>query len=124
MESLSPNLFVKDINTSIAFYKSLGFKVSMTVPEKGDYVWAMLNCGKVTIMLQTIKSLGKEMPAIHRKTGGSLLLYIRINKIRAFFKKIKSKAEILTELEKTFYGATEFSLKDPDGYVLTFAEDE
>jgi len=27
-------------------------------------------------------------------------------------------------LEKTFYGATEFSIEDNNGYLLTFAEDE
>ena len=45
MESLSPNIFVKDINATIAFYKILGFELTMTVPETGDYVWVMMTCG-------------------------------------------------------------------------------
>jgi len=32
--------------------------------------------------------------------------------------------EIIKGLEKTFYGATEFTIRDIDGYHLTFAEDE
>jgi hypothetical protein len=31
---------------------------------------------------------------------------------------------VIKELEKTFYGATEFSIEDNNGYLLTFAEDE
>jgi uncharacterized glyoxalase superfamily protein PhnB len=31
---------------------------------------------------------------------------------------------VVKGLEKQFYGATEFSIKDNNGYVLTFAEDE
>ena len=36
METLTVNLFVKDINHSIAFYKRLGFEITMSVPEQGD----------------------------------------------------------------------------------------
>jgi hypothetical protein len=44
--------------------------------------------------------------------------------IRAFFEEIKDKVTILHGLETTFYGATEFSIKDNNNFVLTFAEDE
>jgi len=124
MESLSPNLFVKDIKKAIDFYKKLGFKTTMSVPEKAPFVWVMMKCGNVTFMLQTMKSLGKDLPEIKRTSGGSLLFYINIKGIRKFHKKIKGKVKVLSELEKTFYGATEFSIKDADGYVLTFAEHE
>ena len=39
MDSLSPNIFVKDIAETIIFYKSIGFKVATTVPEEGDHLW-------------------------------------------------------------------------------------
>ncbi len=125
MESLTVNLFVRDINKTIAFYKQLGFEVTMTVPEQGDLVWAMLINGGVTIMLQTLVSMGNELLDIDRtKSGGSLLFYIKLKNIRNFFEQIKDKAEVVKGLEKTFYGATEFTIKDIDGYHLTFAEDE
>ncbi len=95
-----------------------------TVPEKGDFVWAMMTCGNVTFMFQTYDSLGSELPTISRQDGGSLLLYIQIKEIRLFHDKIKDKVNIIKGLEKTFYGATEFSIQDINGYVLTFAEDE
>jgi uncharacterized glyoxalase superfamily protein PhnB len=125
MESLSPNIFVKDIPKTIAFYKLLGFEVSMTVPETGnDFVWVMMTCGKVTFMFQTFESLANELPDINRKDGASLLLYINVKDIRAFYERIKNKVTVLKGLEKTFYGATEFSVKDNNNYVLTFAEHE
>ena len=124
MESLSPNIFVKDINETIAFYKTLGFDLVMTVPEKGDYVWAMMTRGSVSFMFQTFASLGDTLPDISRRDGGSLLLYIKLKNIRAFFDSVKDKVTVLHGLGKTFYGATEFSIKDNNGYVLTFAEDE
>jgi uncharacterized glyoxalase superfamily protein PhnB len=125
MESLTVNTFVRNINKSIDFYKQLGFEVVMSVPEKGDLVWAMLTNGGVSIMFQTFESLGNELPDIDRtRSGGTLLFYIKLKQIRAFFDEIKDKAEVVKGLEKTFYGTTEFTIKDIDGYHLTFAEDE
>ncbi len=124
MDSLCPNLFVKDIRASVAFYEKLGFTIVATNPATGEYVWAMLSNGHVTIMLQTFASLGDEMPAISRTGGGSLLLYIGIRGIRAFFENLQPPVTILQNLQVTFYGATEFSIADPDGFVLTFAEHE
>ena len=84
----------------------------------------MMSSGQVTFMFQTFKSLEDNLPEISRKDGGSLLLYIKLAGIRDFFERVKDKVTVLHGLEKTFYGATEFSIKDNNGYVLTFAEDE
>ena len=124
MESLSPNIFVKDMNATIAFYKKLGFELVMNVPDQADFVWAMMTCGSVSFMFQTFASLGDTLPDISRHEGGSLLLYIKLKNIRTFFESVKDKVPVLQGLEKTFYGATEFSVKDLNGYILTFAEDE
>ena len=124
MQSLSPNLFVKDMPETILFYEQLGFKLVMTVPEQGDFIWAMMSCGEVTFMFQTFGSLGEELPEIKRTEGGSLLFYIKVHGIRKLFDSIKKKVPVIKGLEKTFYGATEFSIRDNNGFLLTFAEDE
>jgi uncharacterized glyoxalase superfamily protein PhnB len=125
MESLAPNIFVNDMKATIAFYQVLGFKITMSVPEDGDeLVWVMMVNGCVTLMLQTFESLGAELPEISRTDGGSLLLYINLKNIKQFFEDIKDKVTVLKGLESTFYGATEFSIKDNNGYVLTFAQHE
>ena len=125
MESLTVNTFVHDIQKTIAFYKILGFEVIMTVPEEGDMVWAMVKNEGVTLMFQALSSLGEDLPEMDRtKTGGTLLLYIKLKQIRSFFERIKDQVALVKGLEKTFYGATEFTIKDVDGYYLTFAEEE
>jgi uncharacterized glyoxalase superfamily protein PhnB len=125
METLSPNIFVNDMKATVAFYQLLGFKITMSVPEAGDeLVWAMMMNGSVTMMFQTYESLENELPEISRTDGGSLLLYINLKDIKGFFEQVKNKVTVLKGLETTFYGATEFSIKDNNGYVLTFAEHE
>ncbi len=124
MNSNTPNIFVKDMTETMKFYEKLGFKKVMSVPEEGDYVWVMMQLGAVSFMFQTFDSLGEDLPQISRQDGGSLLFYIKLDGIRKFHEEIKQHTKILTGLEKTFYGATEFSIEDNNGYVLTFAETE
>ena len=125
MESLSPNIFVENINETVDFYKLLGFQLIMTAPDNGeDFIWVMMTNGSVTFMFQTFGSLAEELPQISRKNGGSLLFYIKVKNIRAYFESLKYKVTVLKPLEITFYGATEFSILDNNNYVLTFAEDE
>ncbi|MES2809745.1 MAG: VOC family protein [Bacteroidota bacterium] len=125
MDSLTPNIFTNDMKASIALYKILGFDITMQVPPEGDeLVWANISNGGVNVMLQTFDSLGDHLPDISRGNGGSLLLYIKLKGVRGFFEQIKDKVTVVQGLETTFYGATEFSVKDNNGYVLTFAEHE
>lgn len=124
MESISPNIFVKNIDETVKFYEQLDFKLTMKVPDEGNLVWAMMTNGNVSFLFQTFESLGNDLKEISRQDGGSLLLYIQIKEIRQYHDRIKEKVNILKGLEKTFYGATEFSIQDINGYVLTFAENE
>ena len=126
MESLSPNLFVRDMHATIDFYEQLGFQLVMTVPEagKGPLAWAMMRTGNVTFMFQSFESLGDTLPPVRREDGGSLLFYINVKGVRDLFDRVREKATVLHGLQKTFYGATEFSIIDNNHYVLTFAEDE
>ena len=112
MESVSPNIFVKDIHKTIAFYKVLGFEVNTAVPDEENPVFVLMTCGKITFLFQTFDSIGDELPNVRRQDGGSLLLYIQLTGIRALYDKIKDKVTIYKGLEKTFYGATEFSIID------------
>lgn len=125
MKTVSPNIFVKDIDATVAFYSLLGFTEANSVTDpSGEKVFALLTNGSVTFMFQTFKSIEGQLPIVSRTDGGSLLLYITMRGIRSYFDKIKNQVPVLTAPEKTFYGATEFSLRDNNNYLLTFAEDE
>lgn len=125
MESVSPNIFVYDINATVAFYKKLGFAVAVTVPDDdGGLTFVMMTCGTATFMFQTFRSIEGQHPIVRRENGGSLLLYVKMKNIRVFYEQIKDTVTVLTPLEKTFYGATEFSVQDNNHYMITFAEDE
>ena len=53
LESLTPNLMVKNVNESITFYTTLlGFSLIQTVPENGDFEWGFVQKDSVFIMFQ------------------------------------------------------------------------
>ncbi|MGI4729004.1 MAG: VOC family protein [Janthinobacterium lividum] len=123
MESLSPNIYVHDVSRTMEFYSKLGFAPVMTVPDTGEEpVWAMMQQGNVTLMFESFKNIEGRLPEISRQQGGSLLLYIKVKNISSLFESLKGQVTVLQGLEKTFYGATEFVIKDCNGYVLTFAD--
>jgi uncharacterized glyoxalase superfamily protein PhnB len=125
METVSPNIFVQDIQETVSFYELLGFEIITSVPDSsGKVIFVLMKNGAVTFMFQTFESISGKLPVISRNNGGSLLLYINMKGIRTFYEHIKDKVKVLTSLETTFYGATEFSIQDNNNYLLTFAEDE
>ena len=125
METVSPNIFVQNIQETISFYKLLGFEVVNSVPDpSGNLIFVLMVNGPVTFMFQTFESIVDSLPMVSRNNGGSLLLYVKMKGIRAFYEEIRNKVTVLTSLETTFYGATEFSIQDNNNYLLTFAEDE
>jgi uncharacterized glyoxalase superfamily protein PhnB len=121
--SLSPNIFVSDMEKSLGFYQKLGFVLQISVPETKPFHWSMISSGELTLMLQAWESLGDQLPEVQPNEKHSLLFYIQVQGLMELFDQFKDSVFLLKGLEKTFYGATEFSLMDPDGYILTFAED-
>ncbi|MBD2756566.1 VOC family protein [Spirosoma validum] len=123
MKSISPTIFVNDLQVTITFYTKLGFIITdeVTTPE-GEKVFALMTNGSVSFMFQSFASIEGKYPMVSRADGGSLLLYISVDNIRQYYAYINERVTVLTGLEKTFYGATEFSLCDNNNYLLTFAE--
>lgn len=120
-----PNLVVSDVGRSMAFYRDvLGFTVTQTVPDKAPFVFAWMQRGPVVIFLNDQTVAKKDMPAVgNRPLGGSLTIYISVKGIDALHTSIGTRAVIVMPLTTMPYGMREFAVKDPDGYVVQFAED-
>ncbi len=124
MKSLSPNLMVYNVNDTIDYYSTyFNFETVRSVPDDGDLQWAMLQNGEVSIMLQSIDSLKNELPFFEDvEPGGGFTLFIRVEEVEKLYEFVKDNLEVLSELNKTFYNMNEFTIRDLNGYVITFAE--
>lgn len=123
-KKITTNLMVKSVNESAEFYnKHFGFQTVVTVPESGEFDFAILMRDQVELMLQKKESLGTDVPYLsNMEIGGSFTLFIEVENVEEIYNKIISEVEILVDLKTTFYGMKEVTIKDLDGYVLTFAE--
>lgn len=124
LKSLTPNLIVSDVARSIEFYRDvLGFTLGPTVPEAAPYVFAILESGPVKIFLNAPEPAIAEYPAFaSRPIGGTLTLFIDVERIADVYVDLKDRVNVVMPLEKKWYGVTEFAFADPDGYLITFAE--
>lgn len=119
-------LGVVDVANSITFYEGLGFETLDVEPADGSFSWAELSfCGS-RLMLQEICGLAGHLPGIARKlTKPSHAVVLRVGTIRdaeALYRRLDGLGiEGQTGLRQTDYGTTEFSIVDPDGYVLLIA---
>jgi len=125
LEKITPNLMVEDVLQTINYYHGvLAFDKIDTVPESGDeFVWARMKKGDVEIMFQEEDNLKKELPEIrHEKIGGGTTLFIQMTGIQEYYDYLYSSADIVVQMKETFYGMKEFTIRDINGYYLTFAE--
>lgn len=125
-KAMIPMLAVLDLQRSLAFYRdALDFEV-LTPPERvRDWNWAHLRAGPVEIMLAGSEA-GPQLP--HSRPDGdaddfSAIYYFYPDDVRALHALLKSREYEVTPLKTTFYGMLEFSLRDPDGHLLSFGED-
>lgn len=135
VSKLTPNFEVRDIKETVNFYQNtLGFTLVMAVPETQDkvdqslaegenYVYALVSKDNVELMFQRTDSfkedlkMSKEFPI-----GASVSFYMEIEGLDNFYNGIKNQVDEKTEPKTTWYGMKEFYIKDPNGYILGFAE--
>jgi uncharacterized glyoxalase superfamily protein PhnB len=124
LQSLTPNLVVRDVQASVAFYRDvLGFTLAMSVPDQPPYVFAGVQHGPVQIFFNDSAAAAEELPdLLNRPIGGTLTLYILVSGIDDLFARVSPRARLVMPMKTQFYGMREFAIADPDGWVITFAE--
>lgn len=122
--SVTPNLLVRDIDRSAAFYRDvLGFTVKQTVPDAAPFVFVWLERDGVPVFLNDPKAVEHDFPgATARPAGGTATLFFVLTGVDALHDAVKSRATVVMPLKTQFYGMREFAIEDPDGHILTFAE--
>lgn len=119
-------LGVVDVARSIAFYERLGFETIEVEPADESFSWAELSFYGSKLMLQEIGGLADHLPGIARQlTKPSHAVVLRVGSIgdaETLYRRLDELGvEIQTGLRRTAYGTMEFSIVDPDGYVLLIA---
>lgn len=124
LHKLSPILWTKDLQATIAFYESvLGFKGTRGFPN-----FVSLNREDVEIMFivpqdepEDCKDPDDREPFFPRPlvTGS---LYIVTEPVDELWESVKDKATVKTPLEDREYYMRDFSILDNNGYELVFGQ--
>jgi len=125
LTGLTPNIFTAHMDRSTAFYRDvLGFTVKETVPEQGPFVFVWLERDGVSVFLNDEAATRKEAHGATwlavGKTG--VTMFVHVEGVDDFWAAVKDRAPVVMPLVTQWYGLTEFSIKDPDGYLVTVAE--
>lgn len=125
-------LKVADIRTSMTWYQSIGFELGGTYGEDGEPNWAGLFFGNAYFMLIPWKMQGTPPRDVS--------FWIHTNRVDEIYQVLKDRqleraralldgktpgfpeARFQQDLHNAFYGNREFTIVDPDGYELTFAQ--
>ena len=119
---IMPNLTVKDVDGSVAFYQDkLGFRhdMSMAGPD-GKNVFAIVGLGAAVFGLGSDPEPSPQTPYA---PGVQFMIYLPEGQsIDSFYNDVKAKGvKIDDELADTYWGDRAFTIHDPDDYTLIFA---
>lgn len=123
-QSITPNLIVRDIAASTAFYRDvLGFTVKQTVPDAPPFVFVWLERDGVPVFLNDRKAAADEYPgAAERPAGGTVTMFFSVSGVDEYYAALATKATVIMPIKTQFYGMREFAIVDPDDHIITFAE--
>ncbi len=120
MQSLTPILLVDAIEPCLDFWMRLGFEVMVQVPEGDAIGFVILKNGPVEVMYQTRASVAKDIPSMTEFPSSSIL-YIHVTNLDEIISAVAG-APVLISKRTTFYGATEYAVREPGGSAVSFSE--
>jgi len=124
VKKITPVLLVKEIEPIVPFWVDrLGFAKTIEVPDGNKLGFAAFQKGTAEVMYQTYASVEKDAPpsmsAEARK--GPTYLYLEVDDLDAVLAAMKD-VRIVMPVRTAFYGMREFSVQDPGGHFITFAQ--
>jgi len=117
-QTVVPMIHVPDVRGTVNWYKAIGFQVVRTNEVDGEMDWAKLTFGNSEVMF----SAAGKSSADHRR---EVDLYITADGVDALFARLGKEVEQVEVVERpydTFYGMHEFTIKDCNGFWITFGQ--
>jgi uncharacterized glyoxalase superfamily protein PhnB len=110
MHRLTPMLQTRDVARAINWYVSvLGFRCTGRADD-----WCRLERDDVAIMFMRNAHIGEPYATATQ--------YIYVDDVMALWESVRDRVAAEWGPEPMSYGLTEFAIKDPDGYLLSFGE--
>jgi len=119
---VAPEFFVPDVDRSIRFYRDvLGFTVLRREEHSGMADFAVLGLGDAHFLIAHERlSTDKPLP---ERLGAGVDIRVMVDDVDAVYARVKAAgAEIPWDIGTRDYGLRDFKVRDPDGFVIRFAQ--
>ena len=126
LQNLIPMLNVRRIETSLAFYcDALGFEIVSDPAAVADWRWATIWSGATELMISETETPPTADDTVdpHESTAWPVIFYFYPDDVSQLHAQLLASGFAPTPLRDTIYGMREFSLRDPDGHMLSFGQD-
>jgi uncharacterized glyoxalase superfamily protein PhnB len=122
VKRLTPNLYTDDVEACVRFWvERMHFDKTMEVPDGEKLAFAALQTGSIELMYGSYASLNKDPGVANSYRRGTGFLFLEVTDLDAVAAAMQG-APMVAPVHKTFYGSTEFTVQDPAGHLITFAE--
>ncbi len=122
IETLSPIIFVDEIEPCVSFWTAIGFENAGEAPHQDKIGFIMLQKDDVSVMYQSFASAEADIPGlVERPLRTTTAVYLRIKGFDDLLPKLEG-VDVVQEERMTFYGAREIFVRAPCGTVVGFAE--
>jgi uncharacterized glyoxalase superfamily protein PhnB len=122
VKRMTPNLYTDDVQACVKFWvERLHFTKTMEVPDGENLAFAALQNGNFELMYGSYASLQREPLVAGSYQKGTGTLFLEVDDLDAVVAAMKG-VPVVAPVHKTFYGSTEFTVKDPGGHLITFAQ--
>jgi len=124
VKRITPVLLVKEIEPLVPFWvERLGFAKTIEVPDGNKLGFVTFQKGAAEVMYQTYSSVEKDAPPAMSAEARKVptYLYMEVDDLDAVLAAMKD-VKIVMPVRTAFYGMREFSVQDPGGHFLTFAQ--
>lgn len=118
MAKIILEIAVSDMKQSLEFYNALGFTKGSdgVIDDKGSQ-WSSLLMGDAELWI-TREDIVQDFDPDEER-GNGVNIYLTVDNVDATYEKIEMNATIVKDIETMYYGLRQFSVVDPDGYLLT-----
>lgn len=112
-------LYIKDVNTTHDFYKSIDAEI---IKKEDDKVVVHLGEFSLHFILQTTEPFEEyQFATSENNRGMGNLFYIEVDNLEEAYELAKnSTGKVKSEIKDNLWGGKEFLVEDPDGYKVVF----
>ena len=119
---VTPSLAVRDVGRSLAFYHRLGFRLAAQLPPTGRAEWVRLERDQVAILVwNEVIASPDVLAALTLSRGAGNAVRITVSDVDRLAREFQESGIVLRHQPETMpQGVREFSILDPDGFILEF----